>query len=251
MNCKIFIIFFIIFLSGCAEHKFDKGVNTNIERKYINSGFTLIYNDTLLKLNKVSKKIDNRSLLIFHSSIKKGSFVKIVNPHNNKFLIAKIKSNKVEFSNFYNSVITSRIAEVLELDSEIPFIKIILISNNSTFVAKRAKTFEEEKKIAGKMPVDNIQINDLKTTIKSTSKNNENLFLYSIKIADFYYEDSAINMVKLINKETSLKNTEIIKLSNTKFRVLLGPFNDIKTLKKSFNKIKSLNFENLEIIKNV
>ena len=101
------------------------------------------------------------------------------------------------------------------------------------------------------MPVDTIQINDLKKTIKSTSKNKENLFLYSIKIADFYYEDSAINMVKLINQETSLKNTEIIKLSNTKFRVLLGPFNDIKTLKRSFNKIKSLNFENLEIIKNV
>ena len=43
----------------------------------------------------------------------------------------------------------------------------------------------------------------------------------------------------------------IIKLSNTKFRVLIGPFNDIKTLKDSFEKMNSFEFENLEILKNV
>ena len=41
------------------------------------------------------------------------------------------------------------------------------------------------------------------------------------------------------------------ELSNTKFRVLLGPFNDIKKLEESFNEIKPLNFENLEILKDV
>ena len=58
-------------------------------------------------------------------------------------------------------------------------------------------------------------------------------------------------MVKRINNETNLKNTIIKKLSNTKYRVLLGPFNDIKKLEKSFNEIKILNFENIEILKNV
>ena len=74
---------------------------------------------------------------------------------------------------------------------------------------------------------------------------------YSIKIADFYHEDSAKNMVKRILQETSLKNSIIKKLSNTKYRVLLGPFNDIKNLEESFNEIKALNFENLEILKDV
>ena len=41
------------------------------------------------------------------------------------------------------------------------------------------------------------------------------------------------------------------ELSKTKYRVLLGPFNDIKKLEDSFNEMKSLNFENLEILKNV
>ena len=58
-------------------------------------------------------------------------------------------------------------------------------------------------------------------------------------------------MVKRIINETNLKNSVIKKLSKTKYRVLLGPFNDIKNLEESFNEIKSLNFENLEILKDV
>jgi hypothetical protein len=55
---------------------------------------------------------------------------------------------------------------------------------------------------------------------------------------------------RIIN-ETNLKNLSIKELSKTKYRVLLGPFNDIKKLEDSFNEIKKLNFENLEIVKNV
>ena len=51
--------------------------------------------------------------------------------------------------------------------------------------------------------------------------------------------------------ETNLKDPIIKKLSSTKFRVLLGPFSDIKKIEESFNEMKSLNFENLEILKDV
>ena len=78
-----------------------------------------------------------------------------------------------------------------------------------------------------------------------------NIFNYSIKIADFYYKDSAKSMSERIINETNIKNPIIKRISNTKYRVLLGPFNDIKKLEESFNDIKSLNFENLEILKDV
>jgi cell division protein FtsN len=58
-------------------------------------------------------------------------------------------------------------------------------------------------------------------------------------------------MIKRIENETSLKNSKIKKISNTKYRVLIGPFSDIKKLEESFNEIKSLSFENIEILKNV
>ena len=58
-------------------------------------------------------------------------------------------------------------------------------------------------------------------------------------------------MIKRIKEESSIENLNISKLSETKYRVLIGPFNDIKTLKKSFEKMNTLNFENLEILNNV
>jgi hypothetical protein len=59
---------------------------------------------------------------------------------------------------------------------------------NSTFVAKKAKTFEEEKKVAEKAPVDGIQINDLNKKKKKKKKKKKNfhiqlkLLIFIIKI---------------------------------------------------------------------
>ena len=265
---NLLIIFCIIFIFGCEQHKVEKKINIKkiekksevkkeiIKKKYLskyrNTGFTLVYSGELNAKNKITKKIDSRSLLIFHNKLKKNSFVKITNPINEKTIVAKVMSNDVEYSNFYNSVITSRIAEELSLNLDEPYIDIFLISENSTFIAKKAKTFEEEKNVAEKAPIDGIEIDNLgndenikKEIVKITK------FKYSIKVADFYYEDSAKNMINRILNETNIKEPLIKKLTKTKYRVLLGPFNDIKKLEESFNEIKSLNFENLEILKNV
>jgi len=250
MNYKLLILLLLtIILQSCELSNVNnsKKFNNNFENKYKNTGFALIYDK---KLEKV-KKLEPRSLEIYHKLLKKKSIVKVTNPENGKYLIAEVKSNKVKFSNFYNSILSLRIAEELELDINQPYVEILLISKGSTFVAKKAKMFEEEKKVAEKAPVDGIQINDLnKTTIKK-KKNKTRNFSYSIKVADFYYEDSAQIMVNRIQKETTINNLDIKKLSKTKYRVLIGPFNDIKSLKNSFEKMYLLNFENLEILKNV
>ena len=56
-------------------------------------------------------------------------------------------------------------------------------------------------------------------------------------------------MTEKINSEVSIDNMKIIKLSKNNYRVILGPFNDISSLQESFDKINSLYFENLEILK--
>ena len=176
--------------------------------------------------------------------------VKITNPINGLSLIAEVKSNKIKFSNFYNAILSSRIAKTLELDQEEPYINIVLISKDSTFVAKKAKTFEEESIVAEKAPVDGIQINDLNKKETKEKKTIKQVFSYSIKVADFYYKDTAKVMLEKIKIDTPIKNLKIIKLSETKYRLLIGPFNDIKSLKKTFENMNSFNFENLEILKN-
>ena len=243
------ILIYFIFIVGCDTYSNNK--NTDIqftpEKKYENSGFSLIYNDNLN-----IKKLDDRSLEIFHKSLKNKSIVKITNPLNSKFLIAKVKSNKIKFSNFYNSIITNRIAESLDLDVNEPYVKITLISKNSTFVAKKAKTFDEEKEVAEKAPIEGIKISNLSENLTNKIKKpTNNKFSYSIKIADFYYKKTADLMIDRIKLETSIKKIRLIELSKTNYRVLLGPYNDINSLKESFEKMNSLYFENLEILKNV
>ena len=249
MKFKSIIIFLILlFVQGCNQYDFNKSSSQliTIEKKYKNSGFALLYNKDIIN------KLDQRSLNIFHKNLKKKSFVKITNPINGKSLIAQVISNKEKYSTFYNSVITKRIAETLELNLDEPYIDMILISENSTFVAKKSKTFDEEKKVAQKAPVDGITIDNLGTEEKKElPKNTQSNFLYSIKIADFYYKDSAENMIQRIKDETKITNPVIKKLSQTKYRVLLGPFNDIKKIQESFDEIEKLNFENLKIIKDV
>ena len=58
-------------------------------------------------------------------------------------------------------------------------------------------------------------------------------------------------MIQRIKDKTNIKNPIIKKISQTKYRVLLGPFNDIKKIQESFDKIEKLNFENLKIINDV
>tara|TARA_B100000401_G_scaffold327901_1_gene227794 strand:+ start:857 stop:1600 length:744 start_codon:yes stop_codon:yes gene_type:complete len=247
MKFKYLILLSIFLLSACETYNSSsKKINNQIEKKYANTGFTLIYNESL-----DLKKLDNRSLKIFHKTLKKNSSVKLTNPLNNKSLIATVKT-KDNFSDFYNSVISKRIAEILELDLNEPYIEITLISKNSTFVAKKSKTFEEEKEVAEKAPVDGIKISNLNNNISSTEQKSKNIkFSYYIKVADFYYKKTAELMIDRIKDETSLKKLNIIKISETNYRVLIGPFNDINSLRKSFDKMNSLYFENLEIIKNV
>jgi len=246
---SIRLIILFLFLSSCEYSTNEKSSYENIglEKKYNNSGFALVYNDDLTNI----KKLETRSLSIYHKNLKKRSIVKVTNPANGKYLITNVKSNKEKFSNFYNSVLSTRVAEELELDLSEPFVELALISKDSTFIAKKAKMFEEEREVAEKAPVDGIQINDLnvKEIKKKIIKNKK--FSYSIKVADFYYKNTAEMMTIRIKKDASIKNIRIIKISETKYRLLIGPFNDIKSLRDSFEKMNSFNFENLQILKNV
>ena len=148
MNYRFILkILTIIFITGCEQINY-KDANLDIEKKYKNSGFALVFSEEI----STSKKLDSRSLDIFHKSLKKKSMIKITNPENGKSIIAQVKSNKVEFSDFYNSIISSRIAETLELDASLPYVEILLVTRNSTFVAKKQKLLMKKEMLLRKHP---------------------------------------------------------------------------------------------------
>ena len=224
-------------------------LNKSIVKGYSNEGFALIYNEDLYKQKIVSKKISERSLIIFQKNLKINTQVKITNILNNKSIIGTVGKNS-KYPSFNNSVLSIRIADELNLDINQPYVEIFEILENSIFIAQKAKTYDEEKNVAVKAPVDGISIKDLNIGKKNDKKNSNKKFSYSIKIADFYFSDTAIMMLSRIKTESMIKNPKIKKISDKKYRVYLGPFNNINSLQKSYNDINILKFENIEIIKN-
>jgi hypothetical protein len=247
---NLFFLITIFFINNCSvDLNNSNKIKHQIDKKFLNKGFTLIYDEILIENKTLSKKIDDRSLIIFQNKLKKNSTVKVVNLINKKALIAKVGANST-YPNFYNSVVSRRIAEELEINPNNPYIEISLITENSSFVAKKVKMFNEEKNVADKAPIDGIKISDLTNNTNKTKKVKKENISYYIKIADFYYNKSALAMVDRIKNETLINDIKIKELSKTNYRVFLGPFNDISLLKEFFNKINVLEFENLEIIKN-
>ena len=152
MNYKIPLILLLTFLFACEQRYTNLEYNSNFEN-FSNKGFALIYDEQLYKNKIVNKKIDERSLIIFNNKLKYDTPVKVTNLLNGKYILAKIgKKSKYPF--FYNAVISKRIAEELEIDLSEPYIAVQTINTSGAFVAKKAKTFKEEKKVADKAPVD-------------------------------------------------------------------------------------------------
>ena len=250
MNYKYFSILIFFIISGCSTYTITNNeIKTFDKSNFKNRGFALVYNDNLYKHKIISKKIDNRSLIIFQKNLKKGTTVKIKNILNQKTIIAKVGSN-AKYPLFNNSVISNRISKEIDLDPNEPYVEIFEILNNSSFIAKKAKIYDEEKQVADKAPIDAISVKNLNNTDSKVEKAKQNKFNYSIKIADFYFKDAALTMIDRIEKETPVNKIEIQSLSSTQYRVFLGPFYNINSLQKAFNDINVLQFENIEIIKN-
>ena len=249
MSYKIFIILLFLIFSGCKLETVNKKVNYD-NNIYVNKGFTLIYSDELIKEKIITKKIDVRSLDIHHSYLSKGTKVKITNLLNNKSVVGNV-SRKIKNLNFYNSIVSQRISDELSLNYNQPYIEIKEIKNNSIFLAKKSKIYEEEKNVANKAPVDIISINDLNSPKKKKLKKSKvSKFSYEIKVAEFYFFENANLLKKRIIKETDIQFVNILSISKNSHRIILGPYNNINSLQNAFYSIKTLGFENIEIIKN-
>ena len=121
MNYRLILIIAItLFLTSCDQTFQNKSIKFDVGDKYKNSGFALINNKDIEGV----KMLESRSLKIYHKTLKKKTLVKITNPNNGKYLIAEVKYNRAKFSNFYNSILSLRIAEELDLDFKEPLLKL-------------------------------------------------------------------------------------------------------------------------------
>ena len=175
---------------------------------------------------------------------------KIINLDNGKFVNVKV-NKKAIYPKIFNVVISKKAAELLELDPDNPYVEILEVKKNKTFIAKEGKIFDEEKEVANKAPVEKIEIADLS---KDQDKDKETKikkkrYNYILVISDFYYSESAIELKKNLLNKTNLTNISVKKINNNKYRLLAGPFENFNALKSTYISLNNLGFEGLNIFR--
>ncbi len=239
-------LIFLIFIFSCESH-----VSTlNIKKPYTSKGFAYIYNEFDFNEKIIKNKMDNSIMQISHQKLRPGSLIKIINPKNNETLVLK-NIGKIKHPNFYKIIITKPVADKLNLNPDLPLLEIIEVKKNKSFVAKKAKIFNEEKKIPSKAPVTSVQISNISKnkSSKSVSKPLEIFILvasfYSVDTAKFLQERITVEIPDLNNKKLKIN-----KINNKETQVILGPYSSVNSLKNDYIKLQNYGFEELNVLTN-
>jgi len=244
MKFNLVLIFFLII--SCGPHL--KTLNQN--QPYSSKGFAYVYNNDDFEKKIIKGKMNNEVLQISHQNLKTGTLIKISNPKNNESIVLK-NIKRIKYPEFYKVLITQPVAEKLKLSSEFPILEIVEIKKNKSFVAKKAKIFNEEKKIPSKAPITSVQISNIsKSKSKKNKKNTDSVF---ILIASFYSSETAKFLKQRISKEVvnlNSKKLSLKKINNKETQVIMGPYNSVNLLKNDYIKLRTFGFEELDIFIN-
>ena len=244
MKFKLIILFFFIF--SCSPNL----KTFNLKKPYSAKGFAYVYNDYDFQNKIILGKLNNEKLQISHQNLKTGTLIKIINPKNNKSIILK-NIKRIKYPDFYKILITKPIMDELELSVEIPILEILEIKKNKSFVAEKAKIYNEEKKIPSNAPVTSVKISNISKDKKEEIINKPNKIF--ILIASFYSADAANFLKQRIAKEVSnfdINKIKIKQINKKETHVISGPYTSVNLLKNDYIKLKSFGFEELDIYTN-
>ena len=175
MNLKMkfkLLILFIIFTSCSTNY-------TKIENRkpYNVKGFAYIYDQRDQENNLIKGRMNNDLFQVSHSELRYGVMIKLINPKTNDSIVLK-NIKKIKYPEFYKVVITSKVANKLNIDRKLPLIEVIEIKKNKSFVAKKAKIFKEERKISANAPVTSVQIDNISKKKLSKKSKRKMIFIF-------------------------------------------------------------------------
>ncbi len=241
MKYKTYLLLFI--LSACSPQL----ATLNKKEPYVANGFAYIYNELDFDKKIIKGKMNNDILQVSHQNLKTGTLIKISNPKNKESLVLK-NTKRIRYPEFYKVLITEAVAEELKLDNNLPILEIAEVKKNKSFIAKEAKTFNEEKKISSKAPVENIQISNISK--ENNQKNNKTLEQIYILLGSFYSIDTANFLKQRITKDVPKFNIKKLKIKKNNIKenlVISGPYNSINSVKNDYILLKTFGFEELDI----
>ena len=243
---KYSFLLLYIFIISC-----DTNFSTlNMKEPYTSKGFAYIYNEIDYTNKIIKSKMNKDNLQISHQNLKTGTLIKLINPKNNKSIVLK-NIKRIKYPDFYKILITNPVAEKLKLDTNLPILEIIEIKKNKSFIAEKAKIFNEEKNISSKAPVASVQISNIsKNKIKKSKNNKKDIF---ILIGSFYSNNTANFLRNRIIEKVSgidIKKLKLKKINNKETQLISGPYTTVNLLKNDYIKLKTFGFEELDIFIN-
>ena len=241
MKFKIIILTLLLYSCSSNYTKLDK------REPYYSKGFAYITEEKKPKKNSPKSANNNSRQKVFNKFLRPNTLVKIINPDTKDYIILK-NSISGKYPDFYKISISSSVANEINLDKKLPLVEILEIKKNKSFVAKKAKIFNEEKKISTNAPVTSVKISNISKN-KNVKKKKTESKIY-IRIASFYSEDSAIYLKKRILSKISnydKNKLKIVRKSNKKINLFSGPYNSISLVKNDYTKLVEFGFEDLDI----
>ena len=243
---KFSLVLVILFLTSCSSNytKYDN------RKTYNSTGFAYIFDKSDYENKIIKKKLDNTLMQVSHKDLKIGTLIKLINPKTKETLVLK-NSKRIKYPDFYKIMITKPVSIKLNIDNKLPLLEIIEIKKNKSFIAEKAKIYQEEKKISSNAPVTSVKIANISKK-KPIKKLNSSDNIY-ILIASFYTKEAANLLKKRIILETpdfDIKKIKIKKRTSNEFEVLSGPYKSINLLKNDYINLKNFGFEELDIFIN-
>ena len=243
MRYSYIILFFL--LVSCSIHY------TKLENKtpFNSKGFAYIYNENDFKNKIIKTKLNNEIYQIAQKNLPIGTLIKVINPKTNQSITLK-NQKKGRYPEFYKILISEAVAKKLNISNDLPIIEIIEVKKNKSFIAKKAKIFNEEKKISSNAPVTSVEISNISQNKKVKKLAKEKV---SILIASFYSVESAEFLRQRIIKEIpnfDNKKIKINKKNNKEINLISGPYKSVNLMKNDYIQLKKFGFEELDIILN-
>ena len=239
MKYKLILLLFIL-TTACAPQL----VTLNKKEPYAANGFALIYNEFDFNEKTIKGRMKNDDLQISHQNLKIGTLIKISNPKNKKSLILK-NVKRIRYPDFYKILITEAVMEKLKLDKNLPMLEIVEVKKNKSFIAKKAKIYNEEKKISSKAPVENIQISNIsKEKNKKNKGTSDQIYIH---LGSFYSTDTAEFLKQRIKMDVPEFNINKLKIKKKNIKetlVISGPYNSINSVKNDYILLKTFDSKN-------
>ena len=243
MKYRYIIIIFLLF--SCSGHY------TKLENKipFNSKGLAYIYNENDFKNKIIKTKLKNDIYQISQKDLPIGTLIKLINPKTNQSITLKNQKRGI-YPELYKILISKAVATKLNISDDLPLVEIIEIKKNKSFIAKKAKIFNEEKKISSNAPVTSVEISNISKNKKVKKSSKEKI---SILIASFYNLESAAFLKKRIIEEFPNfddKKIRINKKNNNEIDLISGPYNSVNLMKNDYIQLKKFGFEELDIILN-